>query len=103
MFLAMPTAPSKSYISSKRSTFSLIDPSTSQFHRQVDRHGFLTSGLRTHVAISYVWSEWRDYPNDKLPSWPVLQTRLNALLGESASKDTKAIIGKATRCWLDCK
>lgn len=92
----------KSRFSSTRSAFSLIDPSTSLFHRQIDRHAYLTSGFRTHVAISYVWSEWRDNASDKLPSWTALQQRLTSLLGERASPGIKAITGKTTRCWLDC-
>jgi len=92
----------KSHLSSTRSAFALIDPSTSLFHRQIDRHAYLTSGFRTHVAISYVWSEWRDNASDKLPSWAALQKRLTSLLGERASPGMKAITGKATRCWLDC-
>jgi len=92
----------KSHLSSTQSAFALIDPSTSLFHRQIDRHAYLTSGFRTHVAISYVWSEWRDNALDKLPSWVALQKRLTSLLGERASPGMKAITGKATRCWLDC-
>jgi len=92
----------KSHLSSTRSAFALIDPSTSLFHRQIDRHAYLTSGFRTHVAISYVWSEWRDNASDKLPSWASLQKRLTSLLGERASPELKAITGKTTRCWLDC-
>lgn len=92
----------KSHLSSTRSAFALIDPNTSLFHRQIDRHAYLTSGFRTHVAISYVWSEWRDNASDKLPSWAALQKRLTSLLGERASPEVKAVTGKATRCWLDC-
>ncbi|KAH6867981.1 hypothetical protein BKA58DRAFT_186560 [Alternaria rosae] len=98
----MAEKPPKSHLSSTRSTFALIDPSTSLFHRQIDRHAYLTSGFRTHVAISYVWSEWRNNALDKLPSWAALQKRLASLLGERASPGMKAITGKATRCWLDC-
>jgi len=92
----------KSHLFSTRSAFALIDPSTSLFHRQIDRHAYLTSGFRTHVAISYVWSEWRDNASDKLPSWAALQKRLTSLLGERASPEVKAVTRKATRCWLDC-
>jgi hypothetical protein len=95
----------KSYFSTTWSLLSLIDPSTSLFHRQIDRHAFLTNGFRTHVAISYVWSEWQGHASDtigKLPSCPALQKQLTALLGERASPNIKAITGKATRCWLDC-
>jgi hypothetical protein len=92
----------KSHLSSTRSAFSLIDPSTSLFHRQIDRRAYLTSGFRTHVAISYVWSEGRHNASDKLPSWPALQKRLVSVLGEHAVPDIKAVTGKATRCWLDC-
>ena len=92
----------KSHLSSTRSAFALIDPSTSLFHRQIDRHAYLTSGFHTYVAISYVWSEWRDDASDKLPSWAALQKRLMSLLGERAPPDVKAITAKATRCWLDC-
>jgi hypothetical protein len=98
----MTEKPSKSHLSPTRSAFSLIDPSRPLFHRQIDRHAYLTSGLRTHVAISYVWSEWRDNASDKLPSWPALQKRLMSVLGEHASPEIKAVTGKATRCWLDC-
>jgi hypothetical protein len=94
--------PPKAFASSKRSTFALIDPTTSKFHRKIDRHGFFTSGLRTHVAISYVWSEWRKNPSDKLPSWPALQTRLSRLFGIDASREIQRLTGKASRCWLDC-
>jgi hypothetical protein len=72
------------------------------FHRQIDWHAYLTSGFRIHLAISYVWSEWRDNASDKLPSWPALQKRLMSVLGEHASPDIKAVTGKATRCCLDC-
>lgn len=75
---------------------------TSQLHRQWDRHGHWTSGLRTHVAISYVWSEWRDRPEDRLPSWPLLQKRLQSLLGADASPDIKAVTRGSSRCWIDC-
>lgn len=75
---------------------------TSQLHRQRDRHGYWTSGLRTHVAISYVWSEWRDRPEDRLPSWPLLQKRLQSLLGAEASPDIKAVTRGWSRCWIDC-
>jgi hypothetical protein len=100
--VSMAEKPPKSHLSPTRSAFSLIDPSTSLFHRQIDRHAYLTSGFRTHVAISYVWSEWRDNASDKLPSWPALQKRLMSVLGEHASPEIKAVTGKATRCWLDC-
>jgi hypothetical protein len=101
-FLIMADPPPKAFASSTRSTFALIDPTTSKLHRKIDRHGFLTSGLRTHVAISYVWSEWRENPNDKLPSWPALQTRLSRLFGTDASREIQKLTGKASRCWLDC-
>jgi hypothetical protein len=98
----MGTLIPKSFFSTKRSSFSLIDPSTAQFNRQVDRHGYFTSGLRTHVAISYVWSEWRKNPDDRLPDWQALQARLKPLLGASASQAIRSETGRATRCWLDC-
>lgn len=98
----MAAKPPRSYVSSKRSTFSLIDPNTSQFHRQIDRHGALTSGLRTHVAISYVWSEWREKAEDKLPSWIALQARLRPLFESSASHKNRTATGRTSRCWIDC-
>ncbi|KAK8078497.1 hypothetical protein PG996_004667 [Apiospora saccharicola] len=64
----MTAKPPKSHLSPHRSAFALIDPIDAQLHRQFDRHGYLTSGHRTHIAVlSYVWSEWRDRADDRLP------------------------------------
>ncbi|KAK7978612.1 hypothetical protein PG988_006102 [Apiospora saccharicola] len=64
----MTAKPPTSHSSPRRSAFTLIDPIDAQLHRQFDRHGYLTSGHRTHIAVlSYVWSEWRDRADDRLP------------------------------------
>lgn len=93
----------KSLLSSQRSAFSLIDPLTSQLHRQYDRHGNFSTGLRTHVAISYVWSEWKNTPTDRLPDWERLRPRLISLVGPNAPKGLKSETWGVTRCWLDSK
>ena len=60
-------------------------------------------GLRTHVAISYVWSEWKNTPTDRLPDWERLRPRLMSLVGPNAPKGLKSETRGVTRCWLDSK
>ncbi|KAK8134788.1 heterokaryon incompatibility protein [Apiospora sp. TS-2023a] len=98
----MTAKPPKSHLSPSRSAFALIDPMDARLHRQFDRHGYLTSGLRTHVAVSYVWSEWRDRREDRLPSWTSLRARLQSLLGADPSPDIKRATRGESRCWIDC-
>ncbi|CAH0050449.1 unnamed protein product [Clonostachys solani] len=93
-----------SFFSSGHSTFAVIDPTTGKFHRRLDRHGFLTSGLGRHVAISYVWSEWkRDPALDRLPDWEAVRSRLSSVVGSTAPKNLRPETGSSSRCWIDCK
>ncbi len=89
--------------SSSRSSFALIDPATDKFHRRLDRHGYLTSGLRRHVTISYVWSEWKNDPSDKLPDWAAVRERLLSVVGRGAPDGLRAETGNASTYWIDCK
>ncbi|CAG9988059.1 unnamed protein product [Clonostachys byssicola] len=94
----------KSFFSSGNSAFAVIDPTTGKFHRRLDRHGFLTSGLGRHVAISYVWSEWkRDPAVDRLPDWEAVRSRLSSVVGSTAPKNLRPETGSSGRCWIDCK
>ncbi|KAI0152449.1 hypothetical protein F4776DRAFT_659374 [Hypoxylon sp. NC0597] len=93
----------KAFLSNSHSSFSLIDPATGKFHRRFDRHGYLTSGLRRHVAISYVWSEWKDNPTDRLPNWTLLRERLLAVVGDNAPAGLKKETWGVNKCWIDCK
>lgn len=99
----MPLTSPKSLFSSSRSSFSLIDPATDKFHRRLDRHGYLTSGLRRHVTISYVWSEWKNDRSDKLPDWTAVRERLLCVVGSGAPSLLKVETGNASTCWIDCK
>ncbi|KAH8654001.1 hypothetical protein BGZ60DRAFT_419129 [Tricladium varicosporioides] len=93
----------KTLLGEKRSSFALIDPSTELYHRKLDRHGWLNNSLRQHVAISYVWSEWKQNPDDRLPDWRLIRDRLLCILGSSASSDIRVRTGNASCCWLDSK
>ncbi|KAI0881529.1 uncharacterized protein GGS22DRAFT_59316 [Annulohypoxylon maeteangense] len=93
----------KSLFSNSRSSFALIDPATGNFHRRFDRHGYLTSGLRRHVAISYVWSEWKTNPADRLPDWTLLRERLLAVVGDNAPAGLRKETWGVNKCWIDCK
>ncbi|KAH6666203.1 hypothetical protein B0J14DRAFT_678161 [Halenospora varia] len=93
----------KTLLGEKRSSFALIDPSTELYHRKLDRHGWLNNSLRQHVAISYVWSEWKQNPDDQLPDWRLIRDRLLCILGSSTSSDIRVRTGNASCCWLDSK
>ncbi|KAI1408466.1 hypothetical protein F5Y13DRAFT_172519 [Hypoxylon sp. FL1857] len=93
----------KALLSDSHSSFALIDPATGKFHRRFDRHGYLTSGLRRHVAISYVWNEWKDDPADRLPNWALLRERLLAVVGDNAPTGLKKETWGVSKCWIDCK
>ncbi|KAI1080456.1 hypothetical protein F5B20DRAFT_97915 [Whalleya microplaca] len=93
----------RALLSNSHSSFAIIDPSTGNFHRRFDRHGYLTSGLRRHVAISYVWSEWKDNPADRLPDWSLLRERLLAVVGDNAPAGLKKETWGVSKCWIDCK
>lgn len=91
----------RSLFGEDRSSFALIDPSTELYHRKLDRHGWLT--LRQHIAISYVWAEWKDDPSDRLPNWSLIRQRLLHILGPHAPNGIGLETGNATCCWLDFK
>lgn len=93
----------KTLLGKDGSSFALIDPSTELFYRKLDRQGWLTNSLRQHVAISYVWSEWKHNPSDKLPDWGLIRQRLLYVLGPHASSAIRLETGNASRCWLDSK
>ena len=93
----------RALFSRSHSSFALINPSTEKYYRRLDRHGFLTSGLRRHVAISYVWSEWKDDPSSKLPNWAAMRARLHFVVGDGASKGLRAKTWGVNSCWIDCK
>jgi hypothetical protein len=56
-----------------------------------------------HVAISYVWSEWKDDPSDRLPNWTYLQERLLAVVGPQTPPALRKETWNASCCWLDSK
>lgn len=93
----------RAFFSSSHSSFALIDPITQKFHRRLDRHGYLTSGLRRHVAVWYVWSEWKDHPSDRLPNWAALRERLLSVVGDAAPQGLKTATWGVSSCWIDCK
>ncbi|OTA96076.1 hypothetical protein M434DRAFT_376285 [Hypoxylon sp. CO27-5] len=93
----------KAFFSDSHSSFALIDPATGKFHRRFDPHGYLTSGLRRHVAISYVWNEWKDNPVDRLPNWTLLREHLLAVVGDNAPAGLKKETWGVNKCWIDCK
>ncbi|PSS18868.1 hypothetical protein M430DRAFT_19457 [Amorphotheca resinae ATCC 22711] len=93
----------KAFFSGTRSSFALIDPSTERYHRVLDRHGAFRSGLKMHVVISYVWSEWKDDPSDKLPDWTQLRERLLAVVGPRTPPALRRQTWNASCCWLDSK
>jgi G:T-mismatch repair DNA endonuclease (very short patch repair protein) len=92
----------RSRLGKNRNSFALIDPSTELYYRKLDYHGPLHS-FRDHVAISYVWSEWKREPSDPLPDWSVIRERLLYLLGTNASKEMRIETSNASCCWLDSK
>jgi hypothetical protein len=93
----------KALFSAGHSAFALIDPSTERYRRVLDRHGAFKSGLKMHVAISYVWSEWKDNPSDRLPNWADLRDRLLAIVGHQTPPTLRKETWNATCCWLDSK
>ena len=93
----------KALFSAAHSAFALIDPSTERYRRVLDRHGAFRSGLKMHVAISYVWSEWKDDPSDRLPNWTQLRDRLLAVVGPHAPPALRKETWNASCCWLDSK
>lgn len=99
----MSTSIPKAIISASHSSFALINPATEKFHRRLDRHGYLTAGLRRHIAISYVWSEWKEKPSDRLPNWAAIRESLLSVVGPAAPSGLRAETWKATSCWIDCK
>lgn len=99
----MSKAIPKALFSRSHSSFALIDPSTEKFHRRFDRHAGLTSGLRRHVTISYVWSEWKDDPSDRLPNWAAVRERLLSVVGNAAPRGLRAETWSVSSCWIDCK
>ncbi|KAE9373103.1 hypothetical protein N431DRAFT_544250 [Stipitochalara longipes BDJ] len=93
----------KAFFSAGHSAFALIDPRTESYHRVLDRHGAFRSGLKMHVAISYVWSEWKNDPSERLPSWTHLRERLLAVVGPQTPPDLRKETWNASCCWLDSK
>lgn len=55
------------------------------------------------MAISYVWSEWKHNPSDRLPAWNLIRERLLSILGPGNSGTVRSEIGNASCCWLDSK
>lgn len=99
----MSEAIPRALFSSSHSSFAVIDPATEKFHRRLDRHGYFTSGLRRHVTISYVWSEWKDDPSKRLPNWAAMRERLLSVVGDAAPHGLKAETWGASSCWIDSK
>jgi hypothetical protein len=70
----------RAILAPSRSAFAVIDPVTEQYSRVLDRSGLsqLSQSRRSgsYFAISYVWSEWKDSPEDELPSWTQIRERL---------------------------
>jgi hypothetical protein len=93
----------KGFSSAAHSAFALINPSTERYYRVLDRHGAFRNGLKMHVAISYVWSEWKDDPSDRLPNWTQLRDRLLAVVGPQAPPALRTETWNASCCWLDSK
>lgn len=93
----------KTIIGQDRSSFALINPSTELYHRKLDFSGLLRNSCRPHVAISYVWSEWKHNPSDNLPEWSLIRKRLLGILGPKASAAIRLETGNASCCWLDSK
>src|SRR5882757_4084037 len=93
----------KTLFGKDRSSFALIDPSTELYYRKLDRHGWLNNSLRQHVAISYVWLEWKRNPSDRLPDWGLIRKRLLGILGPNTSDAICLETGNASCCWLDSK
>ncbi|KAH6989987.1 hypothetical protein EDB80DRAFT_729324 [Ilyonectria destructans] len=85
----------KSNLSQSRSGFAMIDPETELYSHKL--------GRAQHVAISYVWSEWKNTPQDALPDWQSLRSRLLELVGASSSSFMKIMTGHRKNCWLDSK
>lgn len=52
---------------------------------------------------TYVWSEWKSNPSDRLPDWSLIRQRLLYILGPNASSAIYLETGNATCCWLDSK
>src|SRR5271154_7020910 len=90
----MSEAIPRALFSSSHSSFALIDPATEKFHRRL---------LRRHVAISYVWSEWKDDPSDRLPNWAPIRKRLFSVVGDTAPQGLKTETCGVSSCWIDCK
>ena len=108
------------FFAPSRSAFSVIDPVSEEYYLILHRSGAsnLNPARRSgsYFAISYVWSEWKDSPSDKLPSWAKIRERLLQLsttkLVTAYNKPPIDIAGNLPlaflrpdpfRCWLDCK
>jgi hypothetical protein len=110
----------RSFLAPSRSAFSVIDPVSEEYYRILDRRGAsnINPARRSgsYFAISYVWSEWKDSPSDKLPSWAKIRERLLQLsttsLVTAYNKPPIDLAGDLPisflrpdpfRCWLDSK
>ncbi|KAH8668969.1 hypothetical protein BX600DRAFT_461044 [Xylariales sp. PMI_506] len=85
----------KGTVDRARSGFAMIDPETELYSHKL--------GRAQHVAISYVWSEWKESQDDRLPDWNLLRARLLELVGVAASSFMKIMTGHRKNCWLDSK
>lgn len=87
----------------KHETFALINPGTELYHRKLDSRNLLKNRTRDYVAISYVWSEWKENPSDRFPKWELVRERLLWIVGDKSTKAMRQETGDASTCWLDSK
>ncbi|GIZ40937.1 hypothetical protein CKM354_000425700 [Cercospora kikuchii] len=106
----------RAFLAPSRSAFVVIDPVTDEYHRILDRGNAVQLPLsQSYFAVSYVWNDWKEQPDDKYPSWKLIRERLlqvgntdlplyvaNASSSEIAKK-LSLTTNKAEplRCWLD--
>ena len=93
----------KAYFSKRHSGFALIDPITQKYHRRTEPRGYFNKGLGRYIAISYVWGEWKDRPENQLPNWHAVRHRLLSVVESDAPEDLQAVTKKETSIWIDAK
>ncbi len=106
-----------------RSAFAVIDPVSERYSRILEPGMMskmnLSGRLSSYFAISYVWTEWKESSEDKLPSWRLIRERLLQLsttnlaayindgtiaqTARSLGFDLHTVQAEPFRCWIDCK
>jgi hypothetical protein len=93
----------KARLEKERSSFAVLDPSTELFYRKLSHKRWFQDLLRPHIAISYVWADWKQNPGDEFPDWAIIRERLLCILGPTASAAMRMETGNAKCCWLDSR